>query len=123
RCGGTPLYAPWAWLVWQDRYERRFPILFRNASGVSTLSALAGVLVVAAAATRRRREATSVAHRRSRWGTAAEVRKAGLFRDAGVVLCQTDDATYRTKLGPAGVAKIRVGALGRLVQPSPGCTT
>src|SRR5262249_48032821 len=67
-------------------------------------------------ATRRRRKATSVAHGSSRWATTAEVRKAGLFRDAGVVLCQTDDATYRTKLGPAGVAKIRVGALGRLVR-------
>ena len=114
--GGTPVYPPWAWLGWSDRYSRQFPVVFRNASAMSTLAALLGVAVVALASARRRRTAASVAHGSSRWATTREVRKAGLLRDSGVVLCQTDDAEYKTTLGRDGAPKTTVRRLGRLVR-------
>jgi type IV secretion system protein VirD4 len=113
---GTPVYPPWAWVAWSDRYGRQLPIVFRNASAVSTLAALVGVAVVAVASARRRRMAASVAHGSSRWATTREVRKAGLLRNAGVVLCQTDDAEYKTVVGADGPPKTTVRKLGRLVR-------
>ncbi len=113
---GTPVYPPWAWFVWSDRYGRQFPVLFRNASAISTLAALLGVAVVALASARRRRTADSVAHGSSRWATTREVRKAGLLRNAGVILCQTDDAEYKTVVGADGPPKTTVRRLGRLVR-------
>jgi type IV secretion system protein VirD4 len=114
--GGHAVYAPWAWIAWSSRYGPRFPTLFRNASAVSTLAALLGVAGVAAASARRRRTAASVAHGSSRWATTRELRKAGLLRDAGVVLCQTDDAAFDTAVGPDGAPKTTVRRLGRLVR-------
>jgi type IV secretion system protein VirD4 len=112
----TPVYPPWAWLGWSDRYGRQFPVVFRNASALSTLAALLGVAVVAAVSGRRRRTVASVAHGSSRWATTREVRKAGLLRNAGVVLCQTDDAEYKTVVGADGPPKTTVRRLGHLVR-------
>ncbi|MGH7435469.1 MAG: IncP-type conjugal transfer protein TraG [Polyangiaceae bacterium] len=114
--GGHAVYAPWAWIAWSGRYGPQFPTLFRNASAISTLAALLGVAGVAAASARRRRTAASVAHGSSRWATTRELRKAGLLRDAGVVLCQTDDAAFDTAVGPDGAPKTTVRRLGRLVR-------
>ncbi len=113
---GTPVYPPWAWFVWSDRYGRQFPVVFRNASAISTLAALLGVAVVALASARRRRTAVSVAHGSSRWATTREVGKAGLLRNAGVILCQTGDAEYKTVVGADGPPKTTVRRLGRLVR-------
>jgi type IV secretion system protein VirD4 len=113
---GTPIYPPWAWLGWSDRYGRQFPVVFRNASAMSTLAALLGVAVVALASARRRRTVASVAHGSSRWATTREIRKAGLLRNSGVVLCQTDDAEYKTTFGGDSAPKTTVRRLGRLVR-------
>ena len=49
------------------------------------------------------KDQASHAHGSSRWATTAEMAKAGLLRDAGVVLCQTDDARFDTRMdGPGG---------------------
>jgi type IV secretion system protein VirD4 len=113
---GTPIYAPWAWVHWSDVYGRQAPVVFRNASGISTVAALLGLGVVAVVSARRRTGAASVAHGSSRWATTEEIRKAGLLREAGVVLCQTEDAAYRTTVDGAGKARTTVRALGRLVR-------
>ncbi len=114
--GGTPLYAPWAWVRWSDAYGRRAPLVFRNASGMSTIAVLLGLGVVAVMGARRRRGATSVAHGSSRWATTEEIRKVGLLRDAGVVLCQTNGAEYTTTVDGGGKARTTVRSLGRLVR-------
>ena len=115
--GDTHVYRPWAWLGWSDQLSNEFPIVFRNASGISTLAALLGVALVAVATARRRQTATaSVAHGSSRWATTREIRKAGLLRNEGVVLCQTDDAEYKTAVGRDGAPKTTVRRLGDLVR-------
>src|SRR5580704_1063309 len=63
---GTPVYRPWAWFGWNDRWGRRFPVLFRNASGMTTAASLVGIALVALVASRRPRSNASVAHGSSR---------------------------------------------------------
>src|SRR5580658_397758 len=97
--GETRLYPPWAWVGWSDRYAQERPTVFRNASAISTLAALLGVAAVAVASAQRRRTGASVAHGSSRWATTREVGQAGLLCDEGVVLCQTDEAEFKTTVG------------------------
>jgi type IV secretion system protein VirD4 len=115
--GCVHLYAPWAWIEWGRVYESRWPLVFRNASGITTLSAIAGAGVAASATAFGRKSPTaSRAHGSSRWATTEEVRKAGLLRDAGVVLCQTSDASFRTRIDGSGQTKMTARKLGRLVR-------
>jgi type IV secretion system protein VirD4 len=114
--GETRIYAPWAWVSWNERYGKRSPRLFRNASGLTTLGALLGCAVAAAAAAKRRGAPRSRAHGSSRWATTSELRKAGLLRAEGVVLCQTNDAVYRTGVTPSGQTKVVLRKAGTLVR-------
>ena len=113
---GTRIYAPWAWLGWQSRYGTATPDAFNNASAITTLAALLGCAGVAFVAVRRKNTGRSTAHGSSRWATTEEIEKAGLLRDAGVVLCQTNDATFWTVVDSAGKTKTKAHKLGRLVR-------
>ena len=114
--GEERLYAPWQWIVWGRLYAPRAPILFRNAGAMTTASALAGAAASAMAALRRKPLANSRAHGSSRWATTAEMKRAGLLQGAGVVLCQTDDAEFRTTIDSAGKTRTRCTRLGALVR-------
>ena len=114
--GDERIYPPWGWVVWARKYPSRAPTLFRNASAIATLAALAGAAAAALAALRRGPSAASIAHGSSRWATTSELRKAGLLRDAGVVLCQTDDARFRTRVDGAGRTSASASRLGALVR-------
>jgi type IV secretion system protein VirD4 len=110
------VYPPWAWITWQDAWARRAPAAFRDAAGISLLALVAGLVIVTATAARRRLTPPSTAHGSSRWATTPEVRKAGLLRDAGVVLCQTSEAAYRTIVRADGATKITLERSGPLVR-------
>jgi type IV secretion system protein VirD4 len=115
--GDLHFYAPWAWVSWSRRYEGRAPVVFRNASGLTTLGALAGLAAAAVLGGRARRTgAPSRAHGSSRWATTAELAKAGLLRDGGVVLCQTSEARFHTRVDRTGAMRIRSRRLGHLVR-------
>ena len=114
--GEVRVYAPWAWMEWARAYEARAPVVFRAASGITTIAAVAGALVAMVLVALRRKTHASHAHGSSRWATTAEMAKAGLLRDAGVVLCQTDDARFDTRMDRAGRVHIKSGRLGRLVR-------
>jgi type IV secretion system protein VirD4 len=114
--GSVRIYPPWGWIAWSPRYERRYPTVFRNAEGATTLAALGATLLGSLFALRRKPSAPSRAHGSSRWATTAELKKAGLLRDAGVVLCQTSDAAFRTTVDRSGKTKTTVQRLGTLVR-------
>src|SRR5579884_2848219 len=112
--GELRIYPPWGWLAWAHAWGTRAPELFRNASAITTCGALAGAglgLVVARAG---RSSSTSHAYGSSRWATKAELRQSGLLGGDGVVLCQTEEATFRTRVDRAG-PKIKATRLGSLV--------
>jgi type IV secretion system protein VirD4 len=114
--GDERVYAPWGWIAWEPLYEPRAPTLFRDASAMTTIAALTGAAAASGIALRRRRAVASHAHGSSRWATTAELRNAGLLRDAGVVLCQTADAGFRTHVDRAGQTTTRATRLGALVR-------
>jgi type IV secretion system protein VirD4 len=114
--GGLPIYPPWAWLDWEHRFGKRAPALFRRAGAMTMLGTLSGAAVAAIAALRRKSSGPSTAHGSSRWATTAEIRRAGLLRDAGVVLCQTSEAEFRTTVDKAGKTKTELRRLGPLVR-------
>jgi type IV secretion system protein VirD4 len=114
--GEVRVYPPWQWLVWARRYESHAPTPFRDANGATTLAALAGAAVALAAALCRKSSSPSSAHGSSRWATTLEIRRAGLLRDAGVVLCQTSDAEFVTTVDAAGKTRTTAPRLGRLVR-------
>jgi type IV secretion system protein VirD4 len=113
---GVPLYPPWAWLGWERLFAGRPAAAFRNASGITTLAAIAGAAMLAASAALRRKPAASRVHGSSRWATSAEIAKAGLLREAGVVLCQTSDAAFDTRVDRSGRVQVKARKLGRLVR-------
>jgi type IV secretion system protein VirD4 len=115
RLGATSVYAPWAWVTWSSRFERYAPDAFRTASAETTAASVLGCLVAALLGATRRRRKVSTTHGSSRWATTAEMRGAGLLQSAGVVLGQTDDARYSTRLdgGTRRIALRRAGTLLR----------
>jgi type IV secretion system protein VirD4 len=98
--GPWPVYPPWGWLLWSPIAESRAPILFRNASGITTIGGLAGCAAAALAAACRKPSGPSRSHGSARWATTAEMRRAGLLREASVVLGQTGDAVFQHSVQP-----------------------
>ncbi|MDP9149777.1 MAG: type IV secretory system conjugative DNA transfer family protein [Myxococcota bacterium] len=72
--------------------------------------------MAAVSAAVRRKPVASRLHGSSRWATSAEIGKAGLLRDSGVVLCQTSDAAFDTRVDRAGRVRVQARKLGRLVR-------
>jgi len=98
----TPVYSPWAWLVWFERIERTAPEPFTVAQGITFGGALAAFLVLMGAAGALERQPTSTAHGSARWATDRELRGGGLLEPRGVVLCQAQRARYRSTTDPKG---------------------
>ncbi len=97
-------------------YGTRAPIVFRNAQGIAALGPLLGTAFALIAGLRRKSSRTSNAHGSSRWASTQEIKKAALLRDAGVVLCQTSDAQFRTTIDSSGKTKTTAPRLGQLVR-------
>jgi type IV secretion system protein VirD4 len=116
RQGAVHIYAPWAWLEWSGRYAHQSPTAFRDATGITYAGAIAGTLLAALLGSRRRRSPISVAHGSSRWATTQEVTRAGLLADAGVVLCQTNEASFSTTIDRSGTTKVVAKRAGRLIR-------
>jgi type IV secretion system protein VirD4 len=114
--GELRVYAPWAWLGWERMAGGQPAIVFRNASGITTLGAMAGAAIAALSSLVNRRPEPSRVHGSSRWATTTEIARAGLLREAGVVLCQTGDAQFETRVDGAGKVRVRPRRLGRLVR-------
>ena len=114
--GSWPVYPPWGWLLWSSIAESRAPILFRNASGITTIGAIAGCAAAALAAVSRKPSGPSRSHGSARWATTAEMRRAGLLREAGVILGQTGDAVFRHTVDTAGRTKTLFRKTGRLIR-------
>jgi len=114
--GEARVYAPWAWFTWNCTYGSRAPALFRNVQGIAFAGPLVGSLFAVAIALRRKTTAASSAHGSSRWAMTGEIKKAGLVRDAGVVLCQTHDSQFHTTVDSSGKTKTTAARLGSLVR-------
>src|SRR6266498_2448907 len=97
KVSGTPVYSPWAWIGWARRFGVRAPRTFAVAEGMAFCGGLGAFLIMVALVARGRRRDKSTAHGSARWAERRELREAGLLDDAGVVLCQTADARFRSR--------------------------
>ncbi|SEH41900.1 conjugal transfer protein TraG [Magnetospirillum fulvum] len=84
---GTPVYRPWQLFPWWYAYEAYAPHIFDKAGMLAGASGFMGCAAAIAGSLWRARQSRLVTtYGSSRWATAREVERAGLFRSAGVFL-------------------------------------
>lgn len=93
---GWPIYEPWKLFDWWYRYEAYAPEVFNKAGMLAATSGFMGCAAAIAGSLWRARQSQLVTtYGSSRWATISEIRKAGLFRPAGVFLGRLMDAYLR----------------------------
>jgi len=114
--GESAVYAPWAWIRGSESLGLRAPEVVRNAGAISAAAAVVALLAILVVNARGSSGKRSTAHGSSRWATTREIETAGLLREDGVVLCQTSDAVYTTRIDADGKTQIALRRAGRLVR-------
>jgi type IV secretion system protein VirD4 len=84
-----PRYWPWQWLVWRD-LGTAFGVPEFVGAGAIVLAAV--IVIVGRVSTSQK---NSTAYGCARWATLEELRTRGFGSEAGVVLCQSEDARYK----------------------------
>ena len=85
--GQLPVYRPWALFWWWFHYEAYAPAVFNKAGGFAAASGFMGCAAAVIGSLWRARQSSLVTtYGSARWATEVEVRRAGLFGDAGVFL-------------------------------------
>lgn len=90
---GVVLYAPWKWASWTFAFGAQPPAVLNAAQAVGYGSVLVMVMLALISKLGRPKLQQSVAHGSARWADLDELRDVGLG-ETGVVLCQSDEATY-----------------------------
>ncbi|MFG8168260.1 conjugal transfer protein TraG [Pseudomonas aeruginosa] len=118
---GIPIYYPWKLFEWWFFFDAYAPQIFDTGGTIAAGSGLLAVVVAIAMSVWRSRQARKVTtYGSARWADAADIRKAGLTKPAGVFLGQHDDQYLRHE-GPEHVltfAPTRSGKGVGLVVPT-----
>ena len=119
--GDLPLYRPWALFGWWYHFEAYAPTVFKKAGGLAATSGLMGCGAAIFGSLWRARQSRHVTtYGSARWASAREIERAGLHRDAGVMLGQ-HSGRYLRHDGPEHVmafAPTRSGKGVGLVVPT-----
>ena len=100
---GHPIYRPWALFGWWFHFEAYAPHVFDTAGAIAGASGFAGCGAAVFGSLWRSRQAKNVTtYGSARWANARDIRKVGLFKDAGVFLGRTG-AHYLRHDGPEHV--------------------
>ncbi len=100
---GWPVYEPWRLFEWWYFYEAYAPEIFDKAGMLAGASGFMGCAAAVVGSLWRARQSRLVTtYGSSRWALRRQIRKAGLFRAAGVFLGRFDD-TYLRHDGPEHV--------------------
>lgn len=82
-----PIYRPWSIFVWWYHYEAYAPHVFDKAGALAGASGFIGCGAAIAGSLWRARQSRHVTtYGSARWATLRDIRRAGLFKDAGVFL-------------------------------------
>ena len=85
--GDYPVYRPWRLFQWWYAYDAYAPDIFARGGVIASLGGVAGiVMAVIASINRARQDKASTTYGSARWADLRDVERAGLLRDAGVVL-------------------------------------
>ena len=118
RIGHVRLYPPWAVLEWAQRFEHHAPKVFGSVQTIGLAGGLAAFLMFMLGVSRLKAKPVSSSHGSARWADKLELRKAGLLDDAGVVLCQTDEARYASRPDGKGGIRWAMQRPGELIRHS-----
>jgi type IV secretion system protein VirD4 len=84
---GLPLYAPWSLFVWWLRFGDQAPDVFARAGGLAALGgALSASIAIGGGIWRGRAGKHPSTYGSARWASERDIRRSGLYDDAGVVL-------------------------------------
>ena len=115
------LYAPWQLFTWWLAFDTQAPGVFLPAGAVAALGGvLSGAFAIGGTARRARRRSRPTTYGSARWADFADINKARLLRDRGVVLGLYGDRYLRHE-GPEhvlAVAPTRSGKGVGLVLPT-----
>ena len=85
--GDTPVYLPWRLFEWWYAYESYAPSVFIRAGFIAGGAGILGVITAVLGSLWRARQAKNVTtYGSARWADISDIRKAGLFKSAGVFL-------------------------------------
>jgi type IV secretion system protein VirD4 len=83
----TPVYRPWAIFLWWYHFDAYAPHVFDRAGEIAGASGFVGCgAAIFGSLWRARQRANVTTYGSARWATATDLRRAGLFDDAGVFL-------------------------------------
>ena len=118
---GVKLYAPWQVFAWWLAFEAQAPAVFARAGAFVALAGVAaGLIAIGGAAWRAGRPGPLATYGSARWASPADVHKAGLLANQGIVL-GVHDGRYLRHDGPEhvlAVAPTRSGKGVGLVVPT-----
>jgi type IV secretion system protein VirD4 len=84
---GRPIYHPWALFAWWFHFDAYAPHVFSKAGSMAAASGFAGCGAAVAGSLWRARQLRNVTtYGSARWAFERDIRRAGLFDDAGVFL-------------------------------------
>ena len=87
RFGGVPVYHPWALFAWWYQYDAYARQVFDKAGMLAGASGFIGCgAAIAGSLWRARQSRTVTTYGSARWASRREIARAGLHRDAGVML-------------------------------------
>src|SRR5690606_51688 len=87
RLPGVPIYHPWAVSPWWYHYDAYAPHVFDRAGTFAGASGFIGCAAAIFGSLWRARQSSNVTtYGSARWASAREIERAGLHRDAGVML-------------------------------------
>jgi type IV secretion system protein VirD4 len=87
RVGGVPIYHPWALFPWWYHYDAYAPHVFDRAGMFAGASGFIGCAAAIFGSLWRARQSSNVTtYGSARWASRRELERAGLHRDAGVML-------------------------------------
>jgi type IV secretion system protein VirD4 len=118
KLGGVSVFPPWACMEWYQRFHARAPKVFDVVQAIAFTGGLLSFLLFMLGISRLRGRPVSTAHGSARWATEAELRKVGLLDDAGVVLCQTNDARFSSRPDGRGGTQWTMTRGGHLIRHS-----
>ena len=94
--GGTPVYHPWSLFAWWYHFDAYAPIVFDKAGALAAASGLIGCGAAIFGSLWRARQSRQVTtYGSARWASSRDVRRAGLYRSAGVMLGRHGDHYLR----------------------------
>src|SRR3546814_10473886 len=92
RLGDIPVYRPWSLFAWWYHFDAYAPVVFDKAGALAAASGFVGCAAAIFGSLWRARQSRQVTtYGSARWASPRDVRRAGLYRSAGVMLgCHGD---------------------------------